>query len=105
MWMGVEIGSQKGLRVEVACWVGSRTSSQRIGTGGTPPRYQMAVPVVNSTMRLVRLYQRLTRWRCQETLGFFEDGGELFQGLASDRAAAGTFAFWRREIEQVGIEP
>jgi hypothetical protein len=37
--------------------------------------------------------------------GIFEDGGELFQGLASDRAAAGTFAFWRRDIEQVGIEP
>jgi hypothetical protein len=57
--MGVEIGSQEGLGSRSP--VGSRTSSQLIGTGGTPPRYQMAVPMVNSRMRLVRPYQRLGR--------------------------------------------
>src|SRR5262249_45279675 len=38
--------------------------SQRIGTGATPARYQSAVPLVISTSRLVRPYQRLMRQRC-----------------------------------------
>ncbi len=44
---------------------GSRTSSQRMGTGGDPPRYQTAVPVAIWMTRLVRPYQRATVWRCQ----------------------------------------
>src|SRR5664279_4123085 len=48
--------------------VGSRTRSQRIGTGATPPRYHNAAPLEISTRRLVWPYQRLTQWRCQETL-------------------------------------
>ena len=58
-WAGVEIGCQKGLRLELA--FGITNESQRIGTGGTPPRYQSAVPLAISTMRLVRPYHRLTR--------------------------------------------
>src|ERR1019366_3127113 len=43
----------------------SRTRTHRMGTGGRPPWYQMAVPVANSMVRLVRPYQRGTVWRCQ----------------------------------------
>ena len=56
---GIEIGCQECLRIELAGWIAAR--SQRIGTGGTPPRYHSAVPVAISTIRLVRPYQRLTR--------------------------------------------
>src|SRR5712671_4855114 len=82
---GEDIGRTLRSVARKACgWsspLGSRTSSQRIGTGGVPPRYQMAVPLAISTRRLVRPYQRLTRWRCQETLGSLRTAESFFKRL------------------------
>jgi hypothetical protein len=50
--MNLEIGGEEGLRLEFT--FGSRTRSQRIGTGATPARYQSAVPPAISTRRSVR---------------------------------------------------
>src|SRR3974377_2373091 len=61
--------------------LGARTSSQRIGTGGTPPRYQIAVPLVISTRRLVLSYHRLPRQRCQRTLRFLRMAESFFKRL------------------------
>src|SRR5258706_1092377 len=41
----------------------------------------MAVPLAISTRRLVRPYQRLTRWRCQETLGSLRTAESFFKRL------------------------
>src|SRR5215468_690099 len=55
--------------------------TQRIGTGTTPARYQSAVPLVISTSRLVRPYQRLMRQRCQCTLGSLRMAESFFKRL------------------------
>jgi hypothetical protein len=57
-WRGVEIDREKGLQLKLAG--GSRTKSQRIGTGGLPEWYQTAVPLAISTMRWIRPYHRAT---------------------------------------------
>jgi hypothetical protein len=64
---GVEIDREKGLQLKLAS--GSRTKSQRIGTGGKPGWYQTAVPLAISTMRWVRPYHRATVKRWQTAAG------------------------------------
>src|ERR1700687_2590927 len=101
--------------------LGSRTSSQRIGTGGPPPRYHSAGPPAVSTRRLgparpgrhaAAIPQRGAAGDLDEAIGsavpeadavalpsevaILEEGSELFQTLALDRGAATAFALVRR---------
>src|SRR3974390_3720969 len=84
--------------------LGSRTSSQGIGTGGTPPRYQIAVPLVISTMRLVRPYQRLTRQRCQRTLKSLRIAESFFNRFPLIRGRARPLCFFGGGGEKVGAK-
>src|SRR5215831_15523777 len=81
--------------------VGSRTRSQRIGTGSMPLRYHSAVPVAISTRRLVRPYHRLMRQRCQGSLRSVRTA--LFERLAFLGRSPPTLVLWWRHVEQLGI--
>ena len=56
-------------------------------------------------MRLVRPYHRLTRQRCQRTLGSLRTAESFFNRFPLIGRSAAAFTLWRREGEQVGIEP
>src|SRR5215468_10599976 len=85
--------------------LGSRTRSQRIGTGATPPRYQSAIPLVISTMRLVRPYHRLMRQRCQRTFGSLRMVESFLSFLPLIAGRPRPLRFGGGKANKVGVKP
>src|SRR4051812_9422720 len=74
----VEVGAEKGLRLAPAG--GSRTSIQRIGAGGRPAWYQIAVLETISSTRLSSPYHSLTHTRVHRVAGLASTAVGLGRG-------------------------
>ena len=79
---------------------GSRTKTQRRGTGGLPERYQTAVCEVSSTVRVAPLYQA-TAAVVQDRPGWSTSDFQRGQPSAFQRGPTvpARLTCWRRFIE------
>ena len=98
----IEVGGEESLRLKLTCRIANEKPTDRhwrhsaaIPDGGAAGDFDEAVGSAVPETDAVAL---------PGDFAILEDGGQLFVGLALDRGPPPTFAFLRREAEQVGIE-
>src|SRR3974390_1338817 len=98
LWLGVEIGCEEGLRVELAGWIADQKPSDR------HRRHAAAIPNGGAGCALDQPVGSAVPQADAATLprdfAILDEGGKLLVGLALDRSPAAAFALLRGKLEQ-----